>query len=256
MEVHHHPDLHHKPKPWKEYLLEYLMIFLAVMTGFFAESYREHLSDNSKEREFIASMIADARKDTTAISSSITSNQLRAIRLDTLAALLSGYDGKPNTDTAIYYYFRRSIQHPNFVSPAERTLTQLKSSGSMRLIRDRASVDSIISYDNELKMLENQQTYYERYLNESNEFGMHVIDFGHLILHLKMIDGKIQPNPRSNYQGAKLLAKDNNTLMEFSNKVGSYSGVVSFYIVRLKETKKHAVNLIQTLQKQYKMEDE
>ncbi len=30
MEVHHHPDLHHKPKKWKEYFLEFLMIFLAV----------------------------------------------------------------------------------------------------------------------------------------------------------------------------------------------------------------------------------
>ena len=34
MEVHHHPDLHHKPKAWKEYLLEGLMIFLAVTMGF------------------------------------------------------------------------------------------------------------------------------------------------------------------------------------------------------------------------------
>ncbi|HMG14759.1 MAG TPA: hypothetical protein VK590_04900 [Saprospiraceae bacterium] len=23
MEVHHHPDLHHKPKKWKEYFLEF-----------------------------------------------------------------------------------------------------------------------------------------------------------------------------------------------------------------------------------------
>ncbi|MEI8059700.1 MAG: hypothetical protein WCG67_06035, partial [Ferruginibacter sp.] len=28
MEVHHHPHLHHKPKHWKEYFLEFLMIFL------------------------------------------------------------------------------------------------------------------------------------------------------------------------------------------------------------------------------------
>jgi hypothetical protein len=34
MEVHHHPDLHHKPKKWKEYFLEFLMIFLAVTLGF------------------------------------------------------------------------------------------------------------------------------------------------------------------------------------------------------------------------------
>jgi len=37
MEVHHHPELHHKHKPWKEYLLEGLMIFIAVMMGFIAE---------------------------------------------------------------------------------------------------------------------------------------------------------------------------------------------------------------------------
>jgi hypothetical protein len=43
MEVHHHPQLEHKPKPWKEYFLEYIMIVLAVTTGFFAESLREHI---------------------------------------------------------------------------------------------------------------------------------------------------------------------------------------------------------------------
>ncbi len=56
MEVHHHPQLKHERKPWKEYFLEYLMIVLAVTTGFFAESLREHLGDTSKEHEYIASL--------------------------------------------------------------------------------------------------------------------------------------------------------------------------------------------------------
>src|ERR1700686_4473183 len=59
MEVHHHPDLHHKKKHWKEYFLEFLMIFLAVTMGFFAESYREHLGDRAKEKEFMKSMVSD-----------------------------------------------------------------------------------------------------------------------------------------------------------------------------------------------------
>src|SRR6476620_2575759 len=63
MEVHHHPDLHHKPKKWKEYFLEFLMIFLAVTMGFFAESFREHLSDRSKEKEYIKSMVEDLETD-------------------------------------------------------------------------------------------------------------------------------------------------------------------------------------------------
>ena len=30
MEVHHHPDLHHKKKNFKEYFLEFIIKFLAV----------------------------------------------------------------------------------------------------------------------------------------------------------------------------------------------------------------------------------
>src|ERR1700750_3448299 len=92
MEVHHHPQLEHKPKPWKEDLLEYFMIFLAVITGFFAESYREHISDSGKEHEFIVSMIEDARTDPASINRCIQSNLTRAQRLDTLSLLLSTYD--------------------------------------------------------------------------------------------------------------------------------------------------------------------
>src|ERR1700750_2357010 len=64
MEVHHHPDLHHKRKNFKEYFLEFLMIFLAVTMGFFAESYREHLVNNDKEEVYMKSMIQDLKRDT------------------------------------------------------------------------------------------------------------------------------------------------------------------------------------------------
>ena len=57
MEVHHHPDLHHKPKKWKEYFFEFLMIFLAVTMGFFAESIREHFGDREKENQNIENVL-------------------------------------------------------------------------------------------------------------------------------------------------------------------------------------------------------
>src|SRR3954462_6282708 len=77
MEVHHHP--HVEKKNFKEYFLEFLMIFLAVTLGFFAESFREHLSDSVKEKEYIVSMIEDAKTDTLNISNAIASNRLRAL---------------------------------------------------------------------------------------------------------------------------------------------------------------------------------
>jgi hypothetical protein len=47
MEVHHHP--HVEKKNFKEYFLEFSMIFLAVMLGFFAENLREYFADRGKE---------------------------------------------------------------------------------------------------------------------------------------------------------------------------------------------------------------
>ena len=39
MEVHHHS---HKPKNWKEYITEFIMLFAADTLGFLAENLREH----------------------------------------------------------------------------------------------------------------------------------------------------------------------------------------------------------------------
>ncbi|MGI8582501.1 MAG: hypothetical protein ACR2KX_09900 [Chitinophagaceae bacterium] len=63
MEVHHHPDIHHKPKKWKEYFLEFLMIFIAVTLGFFVENIREHLVENNKEKQYIGSIAEDIKQD-------------------------------------------------------------------------------------------------------------------------------------------------------------------------------------------------
>jgi len=76
MEVHHHPELPHgKKKRFKEYVLEFLMIFLAVTMGFIAENVREHISDHSKEKEYITGMIKDLAIDTANLKTIINYNK-------------------------------------------------------------------------------------------------------------------------------------------------------------------------------------
>ena len=70
MEVHHHP--HVEKKSFKEYLLEGLMIFLAVTMGFIAENIREHITDREKERQYIQLLSDDLKKDTAALNYSIS----------------------------------------------------------------------------------------------------------------------------------------------------------------------------------------
>ncbi|HWZ15406.1 MAG TPA: hypothetical protein VNW95_09230 [Mucilaginibacter sp.] len=251
MEVHHHPQLEHKPKPWKEYLLEGLMIFLAVTMGFFAESIREGISDRSKEHEYVISMIEDARTDTANIHIAISQNLMRIAALDSLSDLLYGYKSNGGYDFKIYIYFRQGLVHPFFVSLTERTFTQLKNAGGMRLIHNKAAADSIIAYDDSDKKLANQQSYYERYLNESAEFGMTIFNFKYYKLSSR---GKRLSS--SDIANAKILTNDQAVLIKEGNLISTYAGVAAFYVDRLWEAEKHAVNLIHTLQKQYKLEDE
>jgi hypothetical protein len=88
MEVHHHPQLDHRPKPWKEYLLEGLMIFLAVMLGFFAENIREDITNNEHVRQLTSQMVRDLKTDTNRLNDIIV-NEKKILRSnDTLFNLL------------------------------------------------------------------------------------------------------------------------------------------------------------------------
>jgi hypothetical protein len=97
MEVHHHPQLDHKPKPWKEYLLEGLMIFIAVMLGFFAENIREDITNNEHVRQLTSQMVQDLKSDTSRLDNIIV-NEKRILRSnDTLFSLLQEPLGKLDT---------------------------------------------------------------------------------------------------------------------------------------------------------------
>src|SRR6202035_3548507 len=99
MEVHHHPDLHHRKKHWKEYFLEFIMIFLAVTLGFFAEQIREGFTDHSREKEYMKLMIEDLKSDTVLLSSNIRLRQQRNEMIDSLIYLLTSPFIKENGNT-------------------------------------------------------------------------------------------------------------------------------------------------------------
>ncbi len=88
MEVYHHPDLHHKKKKWHEYFLEFLMIFLAVTLGFFAENLREFISDKGHVRQLSAQLIHDLKTDTSEIEYNIEQDLLLIKKTDSLFFLL------------------------------------------------------------------------------------------------------------------------------------------------------------------------
>ncbi len=152
MEVHKHPHrLTHKKK-WGEYLLEFLMIFLAVTLGFFAESYRENLNDRTKENEFMASIIKDLKSDTATYSSYARNNAEIYTIIDSLIPLLKSTERETHINK-IYFLARMVTLKLLIHYPDKITYEQMKSSGQLRLIGNSQVADSIGSYYNSLEIM-------------------------------------------------------------------------------------------------------
>ncbi len=248
MEVHHHPQLEHKPKPWKEYFLEYLMIVLAVITGFFAESFRESRHENHIEKEFIESMVQDLKVDSLKIIEGIISNTEKVSGLD---SLLKNIYHTPYTDSSIrmMYYLRRkyggSVLTINFT---KRTLIQLKYSGSLRYIRNKAAADRIVLYDESIQETETLGDIFNNNTQaKAFDIGNKIFDARYLqeynrstIINILTKDTKIT-----------LMNIDEKMLHEFANLIYYSKAALERYIDILEHQQSSIVSNINFLEKEY-----
>jgi hypothetical protein len=147
MEVHHHPDLHHKPKKWKEYFLEFLMIFLAVTMGFIAENIREHIMEHKREKQYMQSLLLDLKTDISNIEMVQKQNLLAKQVGDSLFLLLTLPDYTNETNSI--YYYGRVFSARTFFNMRDGTLKQLNNAGGLRLINHQEIVDSLEAYHKE-----------------------------------------------------------------------------------------------------------
>ena len=150
MEVHHHPNM--EKKSLKSYFLEFLMIFLAVTLGFFAENLRERIVDREKERQYIKSLFEDLSNDENKLLVLIRSIERQQLQpADSLQGLFSKADIK--TQANGIYVMARGITRQQGINSfvTDRTITQLRNSGEIRLIRNKQVTDSIVDYYKEIE---------------------------------------------------------------------------------------------------------
>ena len=236
MEVHAH-DLHKAPgkKIW-HYFFEFLMLFLAVFCGFIAENWREQLQEHRREKEFIHSIVEDIKSDT--LQSNRTLLQLKRIKsgIDSVLIMLSSPEIVNNSNDA-YKLWTKYMGLEVFVSN-DRTIQQLKSSGELRLIRNKAVSDRIMNYDQLLK----------KYYTQSNlmyNAALDVNDYSQLFDVINLDKNKNIPIPLTE-QGKKSLNQAYAHLQLWNRGM---IGLISW----LEEVNKEATKLLIFIQKEYQI---
>ena len=146
MEVHHHP--HVAKKNFKEYFLEFLMIFLAVTMGFFAENVREHFTEKAKGKEYIKSFVEDLSSDTAEYNKIIKELNDKDSALKNMDNCFDTLQKRMVFTNSLRNIIRNSIGFTDFIY-TDRTIQQIKSAGGLQLIQN----NEIEKYDFQRKIL-------------------------------------------------------------------------------------------------------
>ncbi len=195
MEVHKHPHHVTHKKKWGEYLLEFIMLFLAVFLGFLAENLRERIVEHNIEKDYIHSLVEDLKSDTLQSNEMLIFLDSRIAGVDSLITALSSPGIIENSNNA-YRLWSKNIGFPDFISN-DRTIQQLKNSGGLRLIRNKAVSDRIMKYDQVIRDLNGLTTVMSGILGDQHIYSQ-LFDF------IKLDKNANIPVPLTE-QGRKLL---------------------------------------------------
>ena len=244
MEVHAHS--HTARKKWTHYFWEFLMLFLAVFCGFWAEYQLEHKIEKDREKVYLKNMLADLKSDTATYNNYIARTFPALDAIDSLMHLLKSPDRNKRANR-IYYLARSFTMRSDLLFPSERTYTQMKSSGHLRLIHNKEIADSISYYYNSLRQIENQN---ERITDRMNQYFLSVSKLFDAAIFLEISKNRKMPEGES----AKLLSDDPLVINEVLTRIQYLYATFTFTSIQGLIRYRSAENLIALIKKEYHFE--
>jgi len=249
MEVHHHS---HKPKNWKEYITEFLMLFTAVTLGFFAENLREHqVMEHRVEQNKIA-ILKDLQTDSAEIAKVIaiedrciaTFNKINHLLYLAKSKKISQSQLIDSIKTTPDFYAMTTTLYMN-----NSTFKNMQSSGLLSYLEDGELKSTLASYyEVEFKAVEAGNEFFDQVgIVFNNYLPMGV---GSEIRAKRAFSKDYIMNDKNGYLNFMLsLDKTKKILLsdEFIYEVQKYYNYIFIYQISLKAAKKSNDLLIKIL---------
>ena len=249
MEVHHHS---HKPKNWKEYITEFIMLFAAVTLGFLAENLREHQIINHRIEQNEKAILKDLEADSSEIARVLDVEDKSIYTFNKINHLFYLVKNKKISQQQ----FIDSIKIlPNLIAV---TTTVYVNNSSFKNMQS----SGLLSYLEEGALKDNLTKYYEvnfKSIEAANEFFDQVgivfnnyfpIGLGKLIRDYQQYSKEYALNDGDNYQNFMLSlnkSKHDFSSDEFIFEVQKYYNYIFIYRTSLLKTKKSNEKILKLL---------
>lgn len=239
MEVHHHPEV--EKKGLKEYLLEGLMIFIAVMMGFIAENIREDITNKEHARQLTSQLVQDLKADTAQLNRAINFQEHVVIKANDSLFMLSQ---QPLAKADLKEMQKLIIALHNLFPfhPTGGASAAIKNELHLKQFAESDIIHYIAQYERGTELAHTTQDVYLQYQRTMLD------PFLRLHFTPANLDAAFNQKPLLNAQMRNLTQAD---LTQFSADM-ALTKVVSTELIRdYKEVKERATTLLQYVQKQY-----
>jgi len=238
-------QVHNPKKKVKAYFFDFFMLFLAVTLGFFVNNLNENISERQREKQYITSLINDLIIDTVQIQEIHSTIESQIDGIDSILHILENKD-QNNFINNLYYYSFKYLNSATFFTSSDRTISQLKSAGGLRLIQKKGESDNIVQYYSSSENVEYNMEYclkefYKIMDSEKEIFNLGILR-GHNINSLRSL------------KDLKLLIDDPLRLNHFYNQILMYMSALMNYNLLLTDLNKEAKSLLSFTKESYNID--
>ena len=224
------------------------MLFLAVFCGFLAEYQLEHTIEHNREKQFMSSLVEDLSTDTIELNKALQKCDTVARFSDSVLIFLASYKIGDKLPVRFASIIATAGQN-QFLINSDRTSSQLKNSGAMRLVRKKIVSDAILRY---WKQIEITNISLERYM-KYRDAGRSLVFKLWVIPEVYKRSQLFYGDPVPEYlQMLRVIDTDHKKWDELINLM-AMSGSISrqAHSVNLKNQKMQATHLINLLKENY-----
>jgi hypothetical protein len=253
MEVHHHS---HKPKNWKEYITEFIMLFAAVTLGFFAENIREHSIISHRIEQNKVAILKDLEQDAITIDSILIDEQNAIKTFDRLLNVLYLAKNKAiNQEQLIdsIKVFPDLIATTFTLYVNNSSFKNMQSSGLLSYVEEEELKNSLsYYYEVVFKRIESNNVFFDQ---AGKEFGATLpIGIGSLIRKTNSDSTSYDLNKPSNYVKFMLSLQETKNLLQsekFIFDIQKYYNQIFVYQMALQMAKEENNKLIKLLKSEH-----
>jgi hypothetical protein len=213
-----HLDHFSPKKKWYVYLIDFIMLFVAVTLGFLAENLRDQQTDKNREISYLKNVHEDLLVDINRFEFVMSANNWRLLMLDSLHMEIN----KVSPDLPSLYYYIRNLAVRTTFESSHLGLDQIKASGGFRLIQNAKIIAGIQDYERRLNSAMKLEEIRERTLEQARFKMAVVFDAGTLYQMTKnqsMFKGEKTVRYKRPAHAAPFVVGDRETFNELINFV-------------------------------------